>query len=57
MIRGGHPAGRGRAFYTAFGHRAEIYWHPAILQFHLDAIQFATGDLPAGTAPKAAAAE
>ena len=41
------PYGKGRIFYTGFGHRAEIYWTPAILQFYLDAIQFACGDLEA----------
>lgn len=46
--------GQGRIFYTGFGHRTEIYWHPAILQFYLDGIQFATGDLEAPTAPRPA---
>lgn len=44
--------GKGRVFYTCFGHRTEIYWNPAILRFYLDAIQFATGDLKAATAPR-----
>ncbi len=44
--------GKGRVFYTAFGHRTEIYWNPLILQFFLDAIQFATGDLDAPTEPR-----
>ncbi len=44
--------GKGRVFYTSFGHRTELYWNPMILQFYLDAIQFATGDLPAPTAPR-----
>jgi type 1 glutamine amidotransferase len=39
--------GKGRLFYTALGHRAEIYREPAILQFFLDGIQFAAGDLRA----------
>jgi type 1 glutamine amidotransferase len=43
--------GQGRLFYTALGHRTEIYWHPAILQFFLDGIQFATGDLQAPASP------
>ena len=46
------PQGKGRVFYTAFGHRAEIFWNPAMLQFYLDAIQFAAGDLEAPTAPR-----
>jgi type 1 glutamine amidotransferase len=44
--------GKGRIFYTSFGHRAELYWNPKVLQFYLDAIQFATGDLEAPTAPR-----
>ena len=44
--------GKGRIFYTGFGHRTELFWHPKLLQFYLDAIQFATGDLDAPTAPR-----
>jgi type 1 glutamine amidotransferase len=49
------PYGKGRVFYTGFGHRAQIYWTPTILQFYLDAIQFAAGDLEAPTAPRPSA--
>jgi len=45
--------GKGRIFYTSFGHRTELFWNPQILQFYLDAIQFATGDLEAPTDPRA----
>ncbi len=45
--------GKGRVFYTGFGHRTELYWNPAILQFYLDAIQFACGDLEAPAEPQA----
>jgi type 1 glutamine amidotransferase len=45
--------GKGRVFYSAIGHRTEIWWHPQILRFYLDGIQFATGDLPADTTPSA----
>jgi type 1 glutamine amidotransferase len=45
--------GKGRVFYTGFGHRAELYRNPTVLQFYLDAIQFACGDLPADTTPSA----
>jgi len=38
--------GSGRVFYSEFGHRTEIWWNPTIMRFYLDAIQFATGDLP-----------
>ncbi len=41
------PHGKGRVFYTGFGHRAELYRNPAVMQFYLDAIQFACGDLEA----------
>jgi hypothetical protein len=45
------PHGKGRVFYTGFGHRTELYWNPAMLQFYLDAIQFACGDLDAPIEP------
>jgi hypothetical protein len=45
--------GRGRVFNTSFGHRTELFWDPRILQFYLDAVQFAAGDLDAPTAPRA----
>jgi type 1 glutamine amidotransferase len=44
--------GKGRIFYAGFGHRTEIWWNPVILQFYLDAIQFACGDLSAPTDPR-----
>jgi len=44
--------GKGRIFYTSFGHRTELFWNPKLLQFYLDAIQFTTGDLEAPTAPR-----
>lgn len=47
------PHGKGRVFYTGFGHRADLYWNPTILQFYLDAIQFACGDLDAPIEPRA----
>jgi type 1 glutamine amidotransferase len=45
--------GKGRIFYTGFGHRTELYWNPTILQFYLDAVQFACGDLDAPAEPRA----
>ncbi len=45
------PYGKGRVFYTALGHRTEIFWNPTMLRFYLDAIQFAIGDLKADAAP------
>ena len=47
------PYGEGRVFNTSFGHMASLYSNPQVLQFYLDAIQFATGDLEAPTAPRA----
>lgn len=44
--------GKGRIFNTSFGHRTELFWEPRVLQLYLDAIQFATGDLPAPTEPR-----
>ncbi|MBN2269545.1 MAG: DUF1080 domain-containing protein [Sedimentisphaerales bacterium] len=45
--------GKGRVFYSEFGHRTEIWWNKAILRFYLDGIQFATSDLEADTTPSA----
>lgn len=44
--------GKGRIFNTSFGHRTELFWDPRILQFYLDAVQFAAGDLEAPAAPR-----
>lgn len=44
--------GKGRVFYTSFGHRTELFWHPQLLQFYLDGIQFAVGDLDAPAEPR-----
>lgn len=46
------PYGKGRVFNTSFGHMAALYSDPQVLQFYLDAIQFAAGDLEAPTAPR-----
>jgi len=43
--------GKGRVFYCAFGHHTEIWWNSKILQFYLDDIQFAVGDLAADATP------
>lgn len=43
--------GKGRIFYTSFGDRTELFWNQQLLQFYLDAIQFATSDLDASTDP------
>ncbi len=43
--------GKGRVFYCSLGHRNEIFWNPLVLQFYLDGIQYALGDLKADAAP------
>jgi type 1 glutamine amidotransferase len=47
------PYGKGRVFNTSFGHMSQLYSTPQVLQFYLDAIQFATGDLDAPITPRA----
>jgi len=37
--------GKGRVFYSAFGHNREIFWNKMLLQHYLDGIQYALGDL------------
>lgn len=44
--------GKGRVFNTSFGHMAHLYSDPRVLQFYLDAVQFATGDLEALATPR-----
>jgi len=45
--------GKGRVFYTGFGHRDTVYTSPKTLQFFLDGIQFICGDIDAPTEPRA----
>jgi type 1 glutamine amidotransferase len=45
--------GKGRVFYSAIGHRTDIWWNRKILKFYLDGIQFAVGDLSVDTTPSA----
>lgn len=45
--------GKGRVFYGSLGHRPDIFFIPAIMQFYLDGIQFALGDLDVDTTPSA----
>jgi type 1 glutamine amidotransferase len=44
--------GNGRVFYNSLGHAANVFLEPAILQFYLDGIQYALGDLAADASPK-----
>ncbi len=43
--------GKGRVFYTEFGHQEDVYWRPAILEHYLAGIQYALGDLQADATP------
>jgi type 1 glutamine amidotransferase len=43
--------GKGRVFFSAFGHQKDVYWRPVILEHYLTGIQFALGDLPMDTTP------
>lgn len=44
--------GAGKVFYGVFGHVIGPFQNPAILQFYLDGIQYALGDLDADDTPK-----
>jgi len=46
-----HEYGKGRVFYSAFGHKHEICWNPAILQSWMDGMQYVLGDLKADATP------
>jgi len=45
--------GNGRVFYTAHGHREDVYAHPLFLQHLIAGLQFAIGDLKADDRPNA----
>jgi len=47
--------GKGRVFYTAFGHTPALFTTPALTQHVLAGLQFITGDLDADAAPSALA--
>jgi len=44
--------GRGRVFFAMFGHIGEPFQIPAVLQFYLDGIQYALGDLEVDDSPR-----
>ncbi|RPJ52007.1 MAG: hypothetical protein EHJ95_04595, partial [Methanobacteriota archaeon] len=46
--------GKGRLFYCSLGHNNEIFMNTPILEHYLRGIQFALGDFPVPTKPKAA---
>jgi enterochelin esterase-like enzyme len=43
--------GKGRVFFSAFGHSDSTYWNPTVLRHDLAGIQHARGDLPADDKP------
>lgn len=47
------PYGSGRVFYCSPSHNAQSYENPHLLQFLLDGIQYATGDLKCDDSPMA----
>jgi len=48
-----HEYGKGRVFYSAFGHDHQLFWNPTILKHFLAGIQYALGDLKADATPSA----
>jgi len=48
-----HEVGQGRAFYCSLGHGQPVFFNKAVLQFYLDGIQYALGDLKADATPSA----
>lgn len=43
--------GKGRVFYSSFGHNNHIYWNEKLIRHFLAGIQYALGDLPADDFP------
>lgn len=43
--------GKGRAFYTSFGHNDEVYFNPAVVAHYIAGLQYVAGDLSAPDAP------
>ena len=43
--------GKGRVFYCALGHQANVYTNPCVLQHYLAGIQWAMGDMKADASP------
>jgi type 1 glutamine amidotransferase len=46
--------GQGRVFFAMFGHIDQPFQNPAVLQYYLDGIQYALGDLAVDDSPKPA---
>jgi len=45
------PHGKGRVFYSSFGHNPDIFWHKQLLAHFMAGIQYALGDLKADDTP------
>ncbi len=43
--------GKGRVFYCSLGHNPQVFQDPKLVQFQLDGIQFALGDIKADMTP------
>ena len=43
--------GRGKVFYTSFGHNEHLSWNPKIMGHYFDGIRFATGQMEAPYTP------
>ena len=43
--------GQGRVFYCTIAHHPQVFWDPKMLEFYLDAIQYALGDIKASATP------
>jgi type 1 glutamine amidotransferase len=43
--------GQGRVFYCTIAHNPYVFWSPVMLEFYLDAIQYALGDIKASAIP------
>lgn len=50
------PHGKGRVFYSSFGHNPHVFWHKDLLAHFLAGIQYALGDLEADDRPSSVAA-
>lgn len=44
--------GKGRLFYCSLGHAMNVFQEPAVVQYYLDGIQWALGDIRADATPK-----
>ncbi len=45
--------GKGRVFFSGFGHNANVFWNAPLLEHFLAGIQYALGDLKADDRPSA----